>query len=181
MQYARYFFDTLFGGQSNWIIIMFIDCGIAFRGIKQRPASWLNGRASVFETEGCGFEPRRGHLFCLPKQQSTCSRHSKVVSASSWTLLYRSLDQIRVELCFGFQVPRPDFGIVSFLNAYTIRVCICAAPTQAISLTGALHRWTSRRLPLLWNWHGWIQNRNSIFNVRPGATATAHRLGPARW
>jgi hypothetical protein len=22
--------------------------------------SWLNGRASVFETEGCGFEPHRG-------------------------------------------------------------------------------------------------------------------------
>ena len=24
-------------------------------------ALWLNGRASVFETEGCGFEPRQGH------------------------------------------------------------------------------------------------------------------------
>lgn len=31
--------------------------------------AWLNGRASVFGTEGCGFEPRRGYRYFLPLTQ----------------------------------------------------------------------------------------------------------------
>ena len=34
---------------------------IVYYGQNDHKASWLNGRALVFETKGCGFEPRGGH------------------------------------------------------------------------------------------------------------------------
>ena len=36
-------------------------CVIVRYGHNDHKASWLNGRALVFETKGCGFEPGGGH------------------------------------------------------------------------------------------------------------------------
>jgi hypothetical protein len=47
------------GTPSNNVLVCTLPL---YRSINQifSMATWLNGRASVFETEGCGFESRRG-------------------------------------------------------------------------------------------------------------------------
>ena len=45
-----------------WILSEFVYSSFSTTSVT---ASWLNGRASVFETEGCGFEPRRGHFLSV--------------------------------------------------------------------------------------------------------------------